>query len=394
MRIDDIKVFNLYMEYPGRQGFRYAGGLVTSRVTSLIRVTSDSGETGWGAAYSYPDLVRVIVEKHLAPHLIGADPREVEQLWDKMYGLTRWYGRKGVAVSSLGGLDIAFWDLRGKAEGKPVYRLLGAERSAVSAYASGLFWHDDVKALEAEAARHREHGFLQVKTRLGRNSSYDAAAIEAIRRGLGKDADILVDGSHRYTSDTAEQVAKMLAANGVCWFEEPFPPEEIDRYAALRARISVPLAAGENDFGVQGFREIIRAGAVDIVQPDACRAGGITECARIASLAAQHGLRVATHTWSDAVALVANAHLVASLPHGLTVEVDQTGNQFIENLLSEPLRIEDGLLQLSDAPGLGIEIDPSALERLAMADGETIPDGNYSDLIFGSDYYEIAEPYA
>jgi D-galactarolactone cycloisomerase len=356
-------------------------------------VETDTGMTGWGAGYSYPDLARFIIEKHLTPLLLGDDPCATEAEWEKMYMLTRWYGRKGVAMSTLGALDIAFWDLKGKELGKPVYQLLGGEQAYVPAYASGLFWQNDVATLEQEASRHRDRGFLRVKTRLGRNEEYDLAALAAIRRGVGKDGDILVDGSHRYNLETAAKMGKVLAAENVFWYEEPFPPEEIDAYVALRPLLSVPLAAGENDFGVQGFREMLRAGALDIAQPDACRAGGITECVRIGSMAADAGVRVATHTWSDAIALVANAHFVAAMPNGVTVEVDQSGNPFIDKLLAEPLHIEDGLLHLSDAPGLGIEVNMETLRRLTLPSDRTIPDGNYSDLIFGAQYLTTAPPY-
>lgn len=393
MRIADVEVINLHFNYPGQRGFRYAGGLVTSRTTSLILVTTEDDTVGIGAAYSYPDIVRIIVEHHLRPHLIGRDPTQVEELWDLMYGLTRWYGRKGAAVSALGGLDIAFWDLRGKARGEPVYRLLGAEDGRVPAYASGLFWADDTRDLEREAERHRAAGFRRVKMRLGRSEVYDTAAVDAARQGVGPDGDVLVDGSHRYSLEAAVRIGEFLADRDVFWFEEPFPPEDIDRYVALRGALLVPLAAGENDFGVEGFRETLRAGAVDIAQPDACRAGGITEVWRIGQMAAEMGVGIATHTWSDAVALVANAHVVAALPNGITVEVDQTGNPFIDHLLTKPLKIDDGLLCLSDAPGLGIELDRATVAELALPPGTLLPDGNYSDLIFGPEYYSEPPPW-
>ncbi len=393
MKIERIEVVNLRFDYPGGTGFRYAGGTVTSRVTSLVLVHADGLHTGLGAAYSHPDLVKPIVERHLAPHLVGRDPGEIEDIWALTYELTRWYGRKGAAISALGGIDIALWDLRGKAAGKPVYELLGSERAYSPAYASGLFWTDDVTELEEEAGRHVDRGFRRVKMRLGRDPAYDLAAVDAAGRGAGAGNEVIVDGSHRYSLERAESMGNELAARGVYWFEEPFPPEEIDAYVALRPRIAVPLAAGENDFGVQGFREMIRAGALDVVQPDACRAGGITECLRIGRMANEAGLGVATHTWSDAVALVANAHLVAALPNGLTVEVDQTGSPFIEELLTEPLRINDGKLDLGDAPGLGIELDHEVVSRLADAYGDSMKDGNYSDLIFGKEYYTVAPPF-
>ncbi len=394
MKIEAVTVRNLHFDYPGAEGFRYAGGVVTSRVTSLVEISTDAGLTGIGAAYSHPDLVRLIIERHLAPHLRGRDPSDVEDLWELLYGLTRWYGRKGVAISALGGIDIALWDLRGKQAGKPVYELLGGTRSHAPAYASGLFWQDDISLLEAEAATHIDNGYRRVKMRLGRDADYDVAAVEAVRRAIGPDNDVLVDGSHRYTSETAAWFGKQLERVGAFWFEEPFPPEELDMYVELRRKLNVPLAAGENEFGVQGFRELLRAGAVGIAQPDACRTGGITECLRIGKLAQSFGVGVATHTWSDAIALVANAHVVAALPNGITVEVDQTGNAFIDAILSEPLAIRDGLLQLGDEPGLGISLDRTVVESLTLAPSETMRDGNYSDLIFSGEYLTTAPPYA
>ena len=393
MKIDQIELINLRFTYPPGHEVKAACGVVTGRITSLVRVTTDNGMTGLGAAYSHPDLVRIIVENHLKPFLLGHDPREVEALWDRMYSLTRWYGRKGAAMSALGALDTAFWDLRGKALGSPVHALLGGDRDSVPAYGSGLNWHDDLDDLANEAASYLDQGFRRVKMRLGRSEAYDVAAVETVRRTVGPDRDVIVDASHRYSLEVAERIAKVLAANNVFWFEEPFSPEDIDNYVALRPRIAVPIAAGENDFGVQGFREMLRAGALDIAQPDVSRAGGITECLRIGRLAAEMDAGVATHTWSDAVALIANAHLVAALPNGITVEVDRTGNPFIDELLAEPWQVKEGRLQLSQAPGLGIELNPDMIQRLAVPADQKVVDGNYADLIFGAQHLHATPPY-
>jgi D-galactarolactone cycloisomerase len=392
MRIEDVEVINLRFEYPAGSGYLYAGGQVTARVTSLVLIHTDSGETGIGAGYSHPDLVRTIVEGNLRAHLIGEDPARIDAIWDKLYGLTRWYGRKGAAMTALSGIDIALWDLKGKAARTPVWKLLGGDRGRALAYASGLFWRDDVSALEKEAARHRERGFRRAKMRLGRSWDYDTEAFKAATRGIGRDGIIHVDGSHRYEEETAVRFDALLAEHNAAWFEEPFPPEDIDRYVSLRKRLKTPLAAGENEFGVQGFRELIRAGAIDIVQADACRCGGISELVRIAAMARDADLRVAPHTWSDAVSLIANAHVVAALPHGLTVEVDQTGNPSIDELTGG-LMIKDGYLELGDAPGLGIVLNKDALAKLTMPRDQTMPDGNYSDLIFGHQHYYVAPPY-
>ena len=390
MRIESVETINLRFEYD--MGFEYAGGRCTARVTSLVLVHTDSGHTGIGTVYSHPLLVRLIIEHQLQPLLIGADPRDTQAIWNKMYRTTRWYGRKGVAMSAIGGIDTALWDLRGKALGAPVWKLLGAQRGRCPAYASALLWQD-VDQLAAEAARLRQAGFHRMKMRLGRNWDYDCAAVRAVRTAAGSDGDVLVDGSMRYDIATARRLAEVLDEQSVFWFEEPFEPEDIDTFAELRSSVSVPLAAGENEFGFQGFRELIRAGAVDIVQPDACRCGGITEVQRVAEAAASAGLRVATHSWSDAVAIVANAHVVAASPNGVTVEVDRTGNPFVDHLLVQPLEISDGHLELSERPGLGVDLNPEALEKYRLSDEYDIPDGAYSDMVFGAAHDNPAGPY-
>ncbi len=393
MKIDHINVVNLLYEYPAERRFRYAGGTCTGRVTTLVLVHTDSGHVGIGSAYSHPGLVTPIVKGQLEAPLRGRDPRDVAELWDSMYALTRWYGRKGAAMTAIGALDMAFWDLRGKALGKPVWMLLGAERPACPAYASALLWKDDVRQLATEAGSLLARGFRRMKMRMARGEEYDIAAVRAVRQAIGKDNDLMVDASMRYNLPLARRVGKVLEENGVFWYEEPFTPEDIDAYAALRGTVNVRIAAGENEFGMQGFRELIRAKAVDIVQPDAARCGGISEVVKVAKMAADAGLSFAPHTWSDAVAVTANAHVVAAHANGLTVEIDQTGNPFIDELLVEPLRVRDGLLALSDRPGLGVELNGKAIERYRMADPPTMPDGFYSDMAFGAAAFASSPPY-
>ena len=154
MKICDIEVINLRFEYPPERRFHYAGGICTGRLTSLIKVYTDEGVVGLGSVYSHPDLVRTIVEGQLRPLLVGADPLEIESCWQRCYTLTRWYGRKGAAVSALGGIDIALWDIRGKVEGKRICDLLGPAGDSVPAYASGLLWKRAVAELKDEAQSH------------------------------------------------------------------------------------------------------------------------------------------------------------------------------------------------------------------------------------------------
>jgi L-alanine-DL-glutamate epimerase-like enolase superfamily enzyme len=394
VKIDRIECVNLRFEYPTERQFWYSAGRCTARVTSLIFVHTDTGHIGVGSTYSHPALVHLLVKGQFEPLLRGEDAADVEGLWAQMYGASRWYGRKGVAMSTLGGIDTALWDLRGQVAGQPVWALLGGEDCrSCPAYASALLWKENVEELAAEAAALVERGFRRVKMRMGQSEEYDTTAVRAVRKAVGPRIDIMVDAGMRYNVALAQRVGRVLEEERVFWYEEPFTPEDVDSYAALRGTVDVPVAAGENEFGEQGFRELIRARAVDIVQPDASRCGGITEVVRVARMAADAGLRFAPHTWSDAVTVTANAHVVAALPGGVTVEVDQTGNPFIQELLVEPLSITEGELRLSRKPGLGIEIDHAAVERLRMADPLVVPDGRYSDLVFGKEYYTPAGPY-
>lgn len=384
MRIDRMEVVNLVFAYPEGGGYLYSAGYCTHRVTSLVRVFTDAGLEGIGSCYSHPDLVRIVIEQYLQPHLIGDDPTDIDTLWDKMYRLSRWFGRKGAAVSAMGGLDIAFWDIKGKAAGKPVAALLGAERDAVPAYASGLLWQDDLSVLESHVVRHWERGFRRMKMRLGRNKQYDFAAVEAVLRSLGPGGEVMVDGSMKYTLEDAIELARFLAEKNIFWFEEPFAPEDIDSHVELRRKgLGVRIAGGENEFGYQGFRELIRAGAIDIAQVDASRAGGISEVLRVAKMAGDFGLEIAPHTWSDAVAVTANAHAVAAVKNALTVEVDQSGNPFIESMGVEPLNIAGGVLTLSKAAGLGIEVNWDEMQPYVLPAGAPVPTGNYSDMMYG-----------
>lgn len=393
MRITQIEVVPLRYEYPVGQGFQFAGGYCNGRLSCLVFVHSDAGLTGVGSVYSHPALVTSIIEEHLQPMLLGQDPLQVEQLWERCYRLTRWYGRKGVAVSALGGIDTALWDIRGKAAGKPIFELLGAKRARVPAYASALLWKDAPAELGKEAARHLSEGFRGVKMRLGRSYEYDLNAVRIVREAIGPHSRLMIEGNARYNLSQAERIAADYRTAGVFWLEEPFTPEDIDSYLALHPGVGIPLAAGENEFGLQGFRELVDRRIVDIVQPDCSRTGGISECRRIGLLAEQHGLSVATHSWSDAVAIVANMHVIASLANGITVEIDRTGNALIDDLLATPLQIQDGEVALPPGPGLGIELNPTALERFRMPKGVPVPDGNYSDMVFGRGYFTPAGPY-
>jgi len=391
MKIARIESFALRFDY--KHGFEYAGGKCTGRVTNIVRVHTDNGLVGLGSAYTHPGLAHLIIKQQLEPLLINEDATDVEQLWKRMYRITRWYGRKGAAMSAIGALDTAFWDIRGKAAEKPVWQLLNGESSRCPAYGSALLWKHP-KELAEEARALIDKGFRRVKMRLGRNPEFDEQAVIEVRNAIGKDHDLMVDGSMRYASDSARTLADILERENCFWLEEPFEPEHLSAFAELRHDVRIPLAAGENEFGEQGFRELIKAGAVDIVQPDASRCGGISQVMRVGDLAMKHNLKMATHSWSDAIAIIANAHAVAAHSSGLTVEVDQTENPFVENLLTGPINIKNGELDLGGAPGLGIELNHNTIDKYKMADPLKLPNGAYSDMVYGAEHWNPAPPYS
>ena len=332
------------------------------------------------------------IQEQLAPMLRGLEADDVEEIWERMYGLTRWYGRKGAAMSALGAVDVALWDLRGQSRQEPIWCLLGGTTSRCAIYASALLWKEP-KALAQEAAGLIDRGFRRVKMRLARGEEFDRAASQAVRDAIGPENDLIVDASMRYHLELAARLGAFFKELNVFWYEEPFAPENIDDYAALRPRVDVPLAAGENEFGYQGFRELIRAKAIDIVQPDVSRCGGLTEALRIVNLAQQHGVGVASHSWSDAIAIVANAHLIGAMPHGITVEMDCTGNPLVDNLLKTPILVQDGYFDLGEAPGLGIELDMNVVDQYRMPNPLACPDGVYSDMMFGAGNFPEQLPY-
>ena len=393
MRIEQVEIFHLCFEYPEAQRFRYAGGVCTACLTSIVRLRTDTGLVGVGSAYSHPGMMDLVLRGQLVDLLVGEDATDVEGLWDRMYGMTRWYGRKGAAMTAIGAVDVALWDLRGKAAGKPVYELLGGSDSTCPAYASNLLWKDSPEELAEEAAGYVQAGFLRMKMRLARTEDYDRAAVLAVREAIGPDRDLMVDASMRYHPELAKRMGDFFAEQGVFWYEEPFAPEDLDSYVGLRGKVGVPIAAGENEFGLQGFRELARTGAVDILQPDVSRCGGLTETWRVLQMAEEHGLRAATHTWSDAIAVIANAHAISASPVGITVEIDQTRTPFIDELIGRPLTVTDGTIWLGKAPGLGIELDDDVLERYRLPDPLDLPAGSYSDMMFGRQHLPPVLPY-
>ncbi len=388
MKIVDIRAIPL--SYRCDPPYGSAGGMQASRGGLLVEVETDDGITGIGEAGVGGGSTRHVIENQLRPMLVGEDPLLIEGLWQKMFARTRQFGRRGIVMNAISGIDIALWDIAGKVAKLPVYRLLGACRDRVEAYASGGFYQEgkSIDDLAGEAESYRARGFHGMKMKIGRNPSTqthlrhlaanaqtcevepeeDIARVAAVRRALGPQAKLMVDVNCAWSPAFAIEMGRALEPYRLYWIEEPVATDDIDGSARVADALATPIAGYETEIGLYAFRELITRGAVDIVQPDIAWTGGFSEGRRIAALAQAHHLMVAPHAFGGAVLLAASLHFAASIPNALVLEFDQNPNGLRDELLKEPLRTDgDGMIGLSERPGLGIELDPAAVERYRVS---------------------------
>jgi L-rhamnonate dehydratase len=346
----------------------------------VIRVHTDEGLVGIGEVDSSPEVCRAIVEargSHKIAHglrqiLTGEDPLDVEGLWDKMYRGVIFYGRRGAAIHAISGIDIALWDIKGQALGKPICELLGTPvHDRIRAYASRLMPDTPEEAAEAVTELREQH-FTAVKLGwgpLGQDPEHDVRLARAAKEAGGDGVEILFDAGLGYVDDaaTATRVARELEELDIFWLEEPFEPDEYEAYAELADGVDIPVAAGEQDVTMWGFRELIDRGHVDIVQPDVTRCGGITETLRIAELARDRGVKTVPHAWKSGIIKAASLHVNAVLSDALFQEYCVADTPINTRLTKQLLPIEsDGCVAVPTAPGLGVELDADVLDELRV----------------------------
>jgi L-alanine-DL-glutamate epimerase-like enolase superfamily enzyme len=334
----------------------------------LVKITAEDGTFGWGEGHAPigPRATVAIVQDVLTPLLLGEDPLAIEMLWERMYGSMRLRGHvAGYQLEAIAGVDIALWDLAGKLLGLPVYRLLGGPfTTTLPVYASGVPGQS-VQERAAAAERFIAEGYTAMKASIGRGSlDEDLAAVGALMEAVDGRADVLVDAHGAYASHTALSVGRELQRLGVRWLEDPLPPEDVEGYVALSAALELPVAAGETECTRWQFEERLRQKAVDLILPDICRAGGITEGRKIATVADLHNVRWAAHvSMGTSVHVAAAAHLAAASANFLIFEHSGTPNPIGDTLLTHPLRPEGGILRVPDGPGLGIDFDEARLQQ-------------------------------
>jgi D-galactarolactone cycloisomerase len=378
MKIVDVRIHPL--RTPLEVPFAFSQGWVRQRSATIVEVITDEGITGWGEAFAQglepPQIAAAVIDAALKPLLLGADPLATEVLWHRMYHATRDYGRKGSVTAAISAIDIALWDIAGKAYGVPVHQLLGgAFRQRVQAYATGFYrisGQGEAARLGDEAVAHHEAGFRAMKVKLGYGLQDDLAVMREIAsRVAGRGVTLMVDTNHAYGVGDAVRLGRGMAEYDLRWYEEPVAPEHIAGYREVRDKVSMPVAGGENEHTLYGFRDFLAAGAVDIAQPDLGSVGGFTACRHVIALAQAHGVQVNPHVWGSAIAQAASLQLIAAVPvahHSVFAqepifEYDRSAHPFRQFLVREPVQQVDGWIDIPQRPGLGVEVDREILER-------------------------------
>jgi L-alanine-DL-glutamate epimerase-like enolase superfamily enzyme len=371
MKITDIRL-------TGLAGGTVEGGwteelLPDDNINTIVEVITDEGLVGVGSAMTSKALVAAARDL-LRPMVLGERADEPARVTEKLRQTTFWQGRGGAVEHAISGIDIALWDLMGKVCRQPVSRLLGGRyRDKIKPYGSLLF--DEPGPLRDKLRRAVERGFKAIK--LGwrpfgrRDHKTDEKLIQTARETVGPNVELMVDAGgsdafwpHGYK--WALRTAQMLAAYDVVWFEEALPPDDLEGYIELRRHSPVPIATGEVLTRRQSFRPFLEQHAVDIIQPDATKCGGLTEAWRIAWMAYEHNIRWVPHGWNTAIGLAADLQLATAMPVASYVEY-LTPSPYMEEIITEPFHVDaEGYLPITDRPGLGIELNREALKRYGI----------------------------
>jgi L-rhamnonate dehydratase len=379
MKIKNVEPIVLYAQDNEMEGEANVGGYTGYQV--IVRIDTDEGVHGWGeacigsekgeAAYA----VKELIERGIAPRIKGENPIEFRKIWERLYEATYWYGRRGVAIFALSGIDTALVDITGKALGLRACELLGGQyKSEIPIYASLLFDMDDPEGTAKKGQKYARMGYAGVKygwgmvpsRPFGANFAKDEEIVALIRDRIGAKTWLMVDVG-RYVNwqvPYAIKMGRMVQKYDAFWFEEALPQDDLDGYAELSRALDVPVAMGEELFTVYDFNEAIKRRCADVLQPDASKVGGISEMRRVMDLAHINNIMWVPHNWSTAVNTAASLHLAVSAPDGFLCEFKQEPNPLVSDLVKRKFEVKSGKLQVPSGPGLGIEIDEKVLDRI------------------------------
>ncbi|GAA4238755.1 D-galactarolactone cycloisomerase [Postechiella marina] len=374
MKIEKIETFILKDKLS--KSFFFSQWEYSERCICVVKVTASNGQFGWGEGYGPANVLEAGI-KLLEPHVVGKNPLENEVIWNHMYRKTLDFARRGILVASMSAIDIAVWDLKGKILGLPISTLLGgAQRQSVRPYATGLYFTDHnnpSRDFETEAKQYVEQGFKAIKMKVGLGIKQDFENVKKMREVIGPDIQLMIDSNHAYTLREAIALSRKVEPFDISWFEEPVSPEYYDQYKQLRDKTSIPISGGECEYLRFGFHQLLRNKSVDILQPDICASGGLTEAKRIATLASTYGVDLIPHTWGTSIGIHVALHFISNLESmpgrmkqpDFLMEYDQTENGLRERLTFPKIKMEDGMIKVPNRPGLGIDVDEDVLKEYA-----------------------------
>ena len=374
MKIIDVKTHLLFHKL--NQPFQSSFSQFDARFHCLVEIICDNGTIGWGECLG-PAQQNAALVADMTDGLIGRNPLDIEPIWLSLYNQSRDQGQRGVTITAISGIDIALWDIAGKTHNMPIYQLLGgAYRTSIPAYATGGFravGKDRAAYTVAEMKRYVEEGFRAVKIKIGFGIKSDLETIAAVRDAIGPNIDLMIDANHGYDAIDAIKLGNEAAKFDIEWFEEPVIPEALNAYKTVREKQPIPVAGGETWHTRWAHNQALSAEAVDILQPDVCGVGGLSEAKKLLVLCDIYSVRIVPHVWGTAVALAAGLHFHAILPpsplaheaRSPLLEFDRTPNPFRQEIISSPIEHVNGVVAVPSGPGLGIEINRDALQKYA-----------------------------
>jgi D-arabinonate dehydratase len=345
----------------------FATRTVKARDLTVTKITTDDGIVGLSCVpIGEPLSIISIIDRKLKPLVMGQDPLDTELLWDRMYMEMR-RDRKGSAIRAMSAVDIALWDIKGKYFKLPLYKLLGGFRKRVPCYASGGYYHEGkgLKGLAEEMELYLKHGFSAVKIKIGALSvAEDIQRVKRAREVIGPNVELLIDANNAYDAPTAIRMGRALEEQGAYFFEEPVRPDDLQGSQLVADVLDIPVASGELEYTVWGFRDLIGSRAVDMIQPDATVLGGITEWMKVAALAKAYHVPVSPH-WEQEL----HMHLVGAYPNTLWVEyfMREIGVRMEDKIYEDFVVAKDGFMEIPDKPGLGIELKEEAIKKYRIA---------------------------
>jgi L-alanine-DL-glutamate epimerase-like enolase superfamily enzyme len=375
-RIADIRAVPISFPVPANQSVRLGIGRSVKRDAVLVRVETGAGHVGWGEAHHgrCPGAIAKLIDTTLRELVVGMDAFDVNGVWNRVYKMQlASHGMGAAAALALSGLDMALWDLRCQATGWPLYRLLGGSAKPIKAYAGGIaLGYQEPAALVEEAHRHIASGYRALKLRVGDTAAKDIARVAAVRAAVGDSIELLVDANTGYTLDDVRRVMPAFEEAGIGWLEEPFPAQDRRAYQVAATLGRVPLAAGENHFTRYEFATLFEDGAVQVVQPDLSKTGGITEAMRIAAMASALKLTVNPHTSATAINMASSIHYLSAVDNPGYFEGDVTTLNPFRDLLADrvPYTLDaNGCVSALDGVGIGLVLDTAFIAEHPLIEG-------------------------